>query len=54
LSKAERFTANMEGVAYLERYAYELIEHLSGEQVNAVYTAGGASNSDAWLTIAVM
>jgi sugar (pentulose or hexulose) kinase len=51
LSKAERFTANMEGVAYLERYAYELIEHLSGEQVNAVYTAGGASNSDAWLTI---
>jgi sugar (pentulose or hexulose) kinase len=51
LSKAERFTANMEGVAYLERYAYELIEHLSGEQVNAVYTAGGASNSDTWLTI---
>jgi sugar (pentulose or hexulose) kinase len=41
----------MEGVAYMERYAYEMIEHLSGEQVNAVYTAGGASNSDAWLTI---
>ena len=51
LTKAERFTANMEGVAYMERYAYELIEHLSGEQVNAVYTAGGASNSDAWLRI---
>ncbi len=51
LSRAERFTANMEGVAYLERYAYELIEHLSGEEVNAVYTAGGASNSDTWLTI---
>jgi sugar (pentulose or hexulose) kinase len=51
LSKAERFTANMEGVAYMERYAYELIEHLSGEQVSAVYTAGGASNSHAWLTI---
>lgn len=51
LSKAERFTANMEGVAYLERYAYELIEHLSGEKVNAVYTAGGASNSNAWLII---
>lgn len=43
--------ANMEGVAYMERYAYELIEHLSGEQVSAVYTAGGASNSNAWLTI---
>lgn len=51
LSEAERFTANMEGVAYLERYAYELIEHLSNEKVNAVYTAGGGSNSDVWLTI---
>lgn len=51
LTKAERFTANMEGVAYLERYAYELIEHLSHEKVRAVYTAGGGSNSDAWLTI---
>jgi sugar (pentulose or hexulose) kinase len=51
LTREELFTANMEGVAYLERYAYEMIEHLSGEKVNAVYTAGGASNSDAWLTI---
>ncbi|MES2277668.1 MAG: FGGY-family carbohydrate kinase [Bacteroidota bacterium] len=51
LSKAERFTANMEGVAYMERYSYELIEYLSGEKVSAVYTAGGASNSDTWLII---
>lgn len=51
LSRAERFTANMEGVAYLERYAFELIEYLSGEKVEAVYTAGGGSNSDIWLTI---
>ena len=51
LSEAELFTANMEGVAYVERYAYELIEALSGERVSAVYTAGGGSNSDAWLTI---
>jgi sugar (pentulose or hexulose) kinase len=51
LSDEELFTANMEGVAYLERYAYELIESLSGEKVNAVFTAGGASNSDTWLTI---
>jgi sugar (pentulose or hexulose) kinase len=41
----------MEGVAYIERYAYELIEHLSGEPVRAIYTAGGASNSAIWLTI---
>ena len=51
LSRAERFAANMEGVAYIERYAYEKIEALSSEGVNAVFTAGGASNSDVWLTI---
>jgi sugar (pentulose or hexulose) kinase len=51
ISKAELFVANMEGVAYIERYAYEVIEQLSGEQVSAVYTAGGGSNSDLWLQI---
>lgn len=51
LSLALRFTANMEGVAYIERYAYEMIEQLSGEKVKAVFTAGGASNNDAWLII---
>lgn len=51
LSKETLFTANMEGVAYIERIAYELIEALSGETVRAIFTAGGASNSDTWLTI---
>ncbi|WP_207514050.1 FGGY-family carbohydrate kinase [Longitalea luteola] len=51
LSRAALFAANMEGVAYIERYAYEVIEQLSGEQVSAVYTAGGGSNSDVWLKI---
>lgn len=50
-SKLERFVANMEGVAYVERYAYEMIEDLSGEPVNGVFTAGGGSNSDVWLRI---
>ncbi len=45
------FAASMEGVAFLERYAYELAEELSGEKVSIVYTAGGASNSDVWLKI---
>jgi sugar (pentulose or hexulose) kinase len=45
------FTSNLEGVAYVERYAYELIEDLSGEKVKAIYTAGGGSKSDAWLKI---
>lgn len=51
VSKAVRYTANMEGVAFAERYAYELIESLSGERVEAIYTAGGGSNSDSWLQI---
>lgn len=51
LTDAERFTASMEGVAYIERYAYEVIESLSGEKVRSVYTAGGGSKSDAWLVI---
>lgn len=51
LPEATLFTANMEGVAYVERYAFEMIEALSGEQVSAVYTAGGGSKSEAWLTI---
>ncbi|MGV3503670.1 MAG: FGGY-family carbohydrate kinase [Adhaeribacter sp.] len=50
-SEARRFVANLEGVAYLERYAFELVSQLSGEQVQAVYTAGGGSNSDVWLQI---
>jgi D-ribulokinase len=51
LSPAELFAANMEGVAYIERYAYEVIEQLSGESVSAVFTAGGGSNSELWLQI---
>lgn len=51
VSKEVLYTANMEGVAYAERYAYELIEYLSGEKVTAIYTAGGASNSNSWLQI---
>jgi D-ribulokinase len=51
LSQAEQFAANMEGVAYIERYAFEMIQKLSGEKVKAVFTAGGASKNDTWLTI---
>ncbi len=31
--------------------AYEMIEKLSSEKVRAVFTAGGGSSSDVWLTI---
>lgn len=45
------FSACMEGVAYIERYAYERIKELSGEEVKEVYSAGGGSNSDTWMSI---
>lgn len=51
LTDGTLFAAKMEGVAYVERYAYELISTLSGEKVDHVFTAGGASNSDVWLRI---
>ncbi|MCF3109259.1 FGGY-family carbohydrate kinase [Niabella sp. CC-SYL272] len=51
VSKELLYTANMEGVAFAERYAYELIQSLSEEPVEAIYTAGGGSNSDTWLQI---
>jgi len=51
LSRQEKFAASMEGVAYVERYAYEMIQKLCGERVKAVYTAGGGSNSSVWLHI---
>jgi sugar (pentulose or hexulose) kinase len=51
LSPAEKFAANMEGVAYIERYAFEMIEKLSGEKITAVFTAGGGSKNNTWLII---
>ncbi len=45
------YAANMEGVAFLERLAYEFIEDISEEKIHAVYTAGGGSKSDVWLKI---
>ncbi len=51
LPEAVLFAAYMEGVAYIERYAYERIKALSGEDIAQVFTAGGGSNSDTWLTI---
>lgn len=45
------FAAGMEGVGYIEKLSFELIERLSGERPEKVYTAGGGSNSDTWLKI---
>lgn len=51
LTDVQRFAARLEGIAYIERLAYETIESLSAETIETVYTAGGGSSSDAWLQI---
>lgn len=49
--QAEFFAAGMEGVAFLEKMAFQLIKNLSSELIDRVYTAGGASNNSTWLKI---
>ncbi|RNL87206.1 carbohydrate kinase [Sinomicrobium pectinilyticum] len=51
ISRAILYASNMEGVAFVERMAYTLAQKLSGENIEAVYTAGGGSNSPLWLKI---
>ncbi|MCC3355931.1 FGGY-family carbohydrate kinase [Bacillus sp. REN16] len=48
--RAELFAARMEGVSYIERLSYEMIERF-GTEIKSIFTAGGASKSDVWLTI---
>lgn len=51
LSPVERYTARMEGTAYMEKLSYQMITELSGDKVPVIYSAGGASNSKTWLQI---
>ena len=51
LPAAQLFAVYLEGVAYLERYAFEKISALSGEKIERIFTAGGGSNSEVWLKI---
>ncbi|MGV6946523.1 FGGY-family carbohydrate kinase [Sphingobacterium kyonggiense] len=51
LSQEMLYAANLEGVAFIERLAYEIIEELSGEKVAAIYSGGGGANSAIWLKI---
>ncbi len=49
--REQLFTAGLEGVAYIERLSYELVRALSGEDITAVYSAGGGANSEVWMKI---
>ena len=47
----ELFVAYLEGVACLERLAYDTLDELGAEVGGGVFSAGGGSRSDAWLQI---
>ncbi|EOZ95337.1 carbohydrate kinase, FGGY [Indibacter alkaliphilus LW1] len=51
INKNSLFSANMEGVAYLEKYSFALMNKLSGEEIKAVFTAGGGSKNKVWVQI---
>lgn len=51
VDEVEKFVACMEGVAFIERYAYDMIANASGEKIAGIFTAGGASNSHTWMRI---
>ncbi|MBB6730885.1 FGGY-family carbohydrate kinase [Cohnella zeiphila] len=51
LTPEQQYASRMEGVAYLEKMSYDLLQRLSGERISSIHTAGGASGSRAWLQI---
>jgi sugar (pentulose or hexulose) kinase len=46
-----RYTAYLEGVAYVERLAYQMLESLGGTLGPVIRVAGGGARSDVWLAI---
>ncbi len=47
----EQFAAKLEGVAFLERLAYETLEDLGAEVGDTIYATGGGARSDLWLKV---
>jgi xylulokinase len=50
-TEVERYAAHLEGVAYVERLSYEVLETLGAEIGEQVYVAGGATASAPWLQL---
>ncbi|MFA6112038.1 MAG: FGGY-family carbohydrate kinase, partial [Candidatus Latescibacterota bacterium] len=45
----ERFAACLQGTAFVERLAYEVIDTMAGTAGGEVYTTGGGSRSEVWM-----
>jgi sugar (pentulose or hexulose) kinase len=51
IDQATLYTAYLEGVAYVERLAYETLESLGATVGDVIRAAGGGARSDVWLQI---
>jgi D-ribulokinase len=51
LSMEELYGGYLEGVAYVEKWCYELMESLGAPTDGTFFTAGGGSKSKLWMTI---
>ncbi len=50
-SEADEYRAILEGIAFAERYAYEILERAGAQISGAIYSAGGGSRSAIWSAI---
>jgi len=50
-SEAELYAAYLEGVAFTERLAYDVVQELGAEVGERIYTTGGGARSPEWLQI---
>lgn len=51
LNEVDEYRAILEGIAFAERYAYEILERAGAEITGAIYSAGGGSRSAIWSEI---
>ena len=49
--QTELYAAYLEGVGYVERWIYEILEELGAEVGNKVFVTGGGAKSQVWLKI---
>jgi xylulokinase len=50
-SETDEYRAILEGIAFAERYAYEILEGAGAQISGAIYSAGGGSRSAIWSSI---
>lgn len=50
-SPSEEYAACLEGIGYVERYAYEVLQRMGAEIEGPVSSAGGGAGSEVWLQV---